>query len=133
MLPLQFAAMLPALHLELAGHANAMAKYLHAELSKLVYAGVGGMSDLTVPECNAVFLLMPETLHDAVTADEASFFYLWTRDTVRGADAVQVRLMTSWDTTEADIDALCSRFARCADVALQQAKATHASGRDQVV
>jgi threonine aldolase len=72
-------------------HANAMA----ARLAQAV-ADVDGLEIVMPVESNAVFARLP---HEAIAPlQRQSAFVVW-----RSADAV-VRWMTSWDTTEDDID-----------------------------
>ena len=80
------------LWLSSASHANAMARRLEAAVQ-----GLTGL-EVTVPvQANAVFAVLPK----AVTArlQERFSFYVW--DEVIG----EVRWMTTFDTTEADVDA----------------------------
>jgi threonine aldolase len=87
----QFTALLAEdLWLENASHANRMARLLAAELAR-----VPQMSITQPVESNAVFALMPR---DAVArVQERFFFYIWNEQTS------EVRLMCSFDTTEADV------------------------------
>ena len=73
-------------------HANAMAQRLASGIRELGFA---------IPysvDANAVFPILPSHVYEAV--QEEFPFYLW--DHTNG----QVRLMCSWDTTEADVDRL---------------------------
>jgi threonine aldolase len=72
-------------------HANAMAQRLHAGLSDL------GVQIPNPTQANAVFPIF--TPEQTSKLQEVSRFYVWNH--VTG----QVRLMCSWDTTEADVDA----------------------------
>ncbi|MGI9600586.1 MAG: threonine aldolase family protein [Acidimicrobiales bacterium] len=88
----QFSALLQdGLWLELAAHANAMAQRLAAGV-----ATIDGVTLSHQPDANAVFaVLAPE----AITALQRwSPFYLWDGPTN------EVRWMTSWQTTESDVD-----------------------------
>lgn len=80
------------LGVRLAGRANAMA----AALADRV-AGLDGVELVRAPEANAVFARLDRTVADRVRARHP--FYDW--DTA----AREVRWMTSWDTTPADVDA----------------------------
>ena len=89
----QFAAALTdGLWLRNAAHANAMAALLADRL-----AGVDGVVVTTAPEVNAVFVALPSA--DAVRAlQEWSLVWDWDRD------RHEVRCMTSWATTVADVE-----------------------------
>lgn len=85
----QFEALLADdLWLRNATHANAMAARLHAAVSPLV--------SVAPPVVNSLFPVLPRPVAEALRA--WSFFYDWD---VRRE---QVRWMTAWDTTDADID-----------------------------
>jgi threonine aldolase len=88
----QFDAVLTdGLWLENARQANAMAGRLHARVHE-----VPGVKVDREPEANSVFARLP---HDAIAALQAeSFFWIWDEPTD------EVRWMTSFDTTEADVD-----------------------------
>jgi threonine aldolase len=80
------------LWLENAGHANALAKRLEA--------GVRAVPGVTVTqpvEANAVFAVIPHEVTERLQARHR--FYVWEEQTG------EVRWMTSFDTTEADVDA----------------------------
>ena len=78
-----------------ASHANAMAARLRAALE------VEGGPVFTQPtEANALFVTLPAGVADRVR--EEFVFYDWDR--ARG----EVRWMTAWDTTEADVDAFAA-------------------------
>jgi len=78
-----------------AAHANAMAARLRAAVEPL--PGV----ELAYPtQSNGVFARLPEGVADAVR--DSFFFYDWN------ASAREVRWMCTWDTTEADVDALAA-------------------------
>jgi threonine aldolase len=88
----QFEAILTDdLWIDNAAHANAMAQRLAAATRDLA-----GVTLTREPEVNSVFARLP---HDAIPRlQERSFFWTWD-------EAVdEVRWMTSFDTTEADID-----------------------------
>lgn len=80
-----------------AAHANAMAARLAAAVD-----GAPGVTVTDVVQANAVFAL----LDPAVTAalQEEHPFYVWNEATG------QVRWMTSWQTTEADVDGFAARI-----------------------
>lgn len=88
----QFEALLAdGLWLRLAASANAMAARLHAAV-----AAVPGLDPGPFPPVNALFPILPA---DAIEALRAwSFFWDWD------AGRRQVRWMTAWDTTPADVD-----------------------------
>jgi threonine aldolase len=80
-----------------AGHANAMATRLRGALEELIVAGdAPGLSFTQPTEANAVFAVLPNDAADRIR--ERYRFYDWDRA------AGQVRWMTSFDTTEADVD-----------------------------
>ena len=99
----QFEALLADdLWLRNAGHANAMAGRLADRV-----AGIDGVSVQRRPEVNAVFATVPR---DALAALQAwSFFWVWDEATT------EVRWMTSFDTTEADIDVFAEGVASLVD------------------
>ena len=83
---------------EIASHANHMAKVLHHQIATL--------DTVEVPypvESNAVFALIPKTWVKPLR--RSHFFYVWE------TDPCMVRLMTSFDTTEAEIAALSTSMA----------------------
>ena len=95
----QFTALLAEdLWLRNAEHANLMARLLAAELARVPQIKI------TQPvESNAVFAVMPR---DAVArVQERFFFYVWDEQTS------EVRLMCSFDTTEADVRELVNVIA----------------------
>ena len=58
--------------------------------------------EITAPrQSNAVFARIPK--HWVKTLREQAFFYVWDEKTF------ECRLMTSWDTTDADVDSFCQR------------------------
>ncbi len=71
--------------------ANAAAARLAAAIE-----GIGGVRLTRRPEANAVFAVLPAAVKDPLAARFG--FYDWD------AAAGEVRLMTSWDTTAADVD-----------------------------
>lgn len=80
------------LGLRSAAHANAMAARLRSALE-----GVPGLEFTQATAANAVFATLPTAAADRIR--ERFRFYDWNR--ARG----EVRWMTAWDTTEADVDA----------------------------
>jgi threonine aldolase len=87
----QFTALLTQdLWLETATHANRMAQLLAAELRQIPQVSI------TQPvEANAVFALLPR--ESVARIQQRFFFYVWNEQTF------EVRLMCSFDTTEADV------------------------------
>ena len=86
-----------------ARHANAMAKRLYEGVVQIAKKH----KEVKVPnptEANAVFPILPKGVFEKLQ-DEFPF-YVW--DHTIG----QVRLMCSWDTTEADVDALLAAIKR---------------------
>ena len=80
-----------------AGHANAMAARLRGALDELIAAGdAPGLSFSQPTQANAVFAVLPNDAADRIR--ERYRFYDWDRA------AGQVRWMTAFDTTEADVD-----------------------------
>jgi threonine aldolase len=79
------------LWLKTASHANALCKKLVDGLTALP-----GASLAASPDANELFLQLPKALIAPLM--EASFFYMW--------DEAQnvIRLVTSWDTQEADVE-----------------------------
>jgi len=82
------------LYLRSAGHANAMAARLRGSLES---AALEGLSFTRATQANAVFAILPPGVADELRKEFR--FYDWD------AAAREVRWMTSFDTTEADIDA----------------------------
>ncbi|GAA2579036.1 low specificity L-threonine aldolase [Winogradskya consettensis] len=96
------------LYLRSASHANAMAARLRAALDEAVAAGkITGLSFSQPTQANAVFAELPNDAADRIR--EKFRFYDWDRA------AGQVRWMTSFDTTEADVDAFVTTI--CQEVA----------------
>jgi threonine aldolase len=92
----QFLALLDGdLWLRSAAHANAMAHHLRHELE---HAHLDGLSFSRDTQANAVFAIIENSVADRLR--ESFAFYDWDRA------AGEVRWMTSFDTTEADVDAL---------------------------
>jgi threonine aldolase len=86
------------LGLRAAGHANAMAARLRSALDAGVADGsVTGLCFAQPTQANAVFAVLDNAVADRIR--ERVPFYDWDRA------AGQVRWMTAWDTTEADVDA----------------------------
>jgi len=74
-----------------AGHANSMASLLAGKLKEIEQVKI------TQPvQSNGVFVIMPKVVAERVM--KHYFYYLWNETTS------EYRLMTSWDTTEEDID-----------------------------
>ncbi len=95
----QFAALLEGdLWRRSAAHANAMAKRLEAQVRS-----IAGVEVTQRAEANAVFVRLPQAAIPIL--QEQFFFYVW--DAARG----EVRWMTSFDTTEEDIDAFVACIA----------------------
>lgn len=85
------------LGLRSAAHANAMAARLRARLEERIAAGaLPGLAFTQDTAANAVFATLPVDAADRIRARVR--FYDWDRS--RG----EVRWMTAWDTTEADVD-----------------------------
>jgi threonine aldolase len=80
------------LWLDLADHANRMAADLGARL-----APISGVELVHPPEVNSVFATLPADAIDAL--QKWCFFYVWNEA------SHQVRWMTAWDTTAADVAA----------------------------
>jgi threonine aldolase len=86
------------LYLRSAGHANALAARLRTSLEALVAAGeITGLGFGQPTQANAVFAELPNDAADRLR--ETFRFYDWNRTTG------QVRWMTAFDTTEADVEA----------------------------
>jgi len=86
------------LYLRSATHSNAMAARLRGALEAAIAAGsIEGLSFSQPTEANAVFAVLPAGVAD--TLRRSFRFYDWD------AAAGEVRWMTSFDTTEDDIDA----------------------------
>ncbi len=79
------------LWLKNANHANAMAAKLYTELKKLPEVTFTQRA-----ESNQLFLTMPRPVIDRML--ESYFFYFWNEE------KDEIRLVTSFDTTEEDVD-----------------------------
>jgi threonine aldolase len=87
---------------ESAAHANAMAARLGAGLAKR------GEVTITRPiEANAVFATFPDAVAEELL--EGADFYIWD------ADTSEVRLMTSWATSVAEVDVFLALVERALD------------------
>ena len=99
----QFAALLEDdLYLHLARHANAMAARLAEGLR------AAGVAFLGEPVTNQVFPILSDRVIAALR--EQFGFHVWSRI---DADRSAIRLVTSWATPAAAVDALLEAFARC--------------------
>jgi threonine aldolase len=85
-----------------AAQANAMAALLHRHL-----AGLPGVAVRRTPQANSVFVDLPPGVGDALRAQGWRFY-----DFIAGAGS---RLMTAWDTTPEDVEALVGDLARLLD------------------
>ena len=74
-----------------ASHSNAMAILLSEKINK-----IGRIRITQTVESNGVFAIIPENIAEKVS--KTYFFYPWNEQ------ISEYRLMTSWDTTEEDID-----------------------------
>jgi threonine aldolase len=89
----QFLALLEdARWLDLAGHANSMAARLHTAVT-----GIAGIDVGPPPAVNSLFPILPADL----IAPLQAWCFFWDWDVARH----QVRWMTSWDTTDDDVQA----------------------------
>ena len=89
------------LYLRSATHANAMASRLRSSLETLIRTGeLTGLTFTHPTESNAVFAVLPTDAADRIRSKVR--FYDWDR--ARG----EVRWMTAFDTTPADVDAFVS-------------------------
>jgi threonine aldolase len=87
----QFLALLADdLWLELAGHANAMARQLHAATT-----GIPGVEHAAPPQVNSLFPILSPELSKPL--QDWSFFWPWE------PSRHQYRWMTAWDTTDDDV------------------------------
>ncbi|MBO4654278.1 MAG: aminotransferase class I/II-fold pyridoxal phosphate-dependent enzyme [Bacteroidales bacterium] len=77
-----------------AAHANKMAQMLHRELLNL------GFEFTQSPDANILLLKMEPDLADKLL--QKHFFYVWDENTH------EIRLVTSWDTTEEDVNLFVS-------------------------
>jgi threonine aldolase len=87
-------ALSDGLWLETAAQANAMARRLYSAVS-----GITGL-EIESPQVNSIYPVLPRDVKKKL--QDWSFFWDW--DESRS----QVRWMTSWDTTEADVDAFAA-------------------------
>jgi threonine aldolase len=85
------AALTDNLWISTAAHANQMARYLYESVVDLP-----GVSFDAAPVVNAVFPRLPEEIIDPLR----NWCFFWDWDRPRS----QVRWMTAWDTTSADVD-----------------------------
>ena len=93
------------LYLRSASHSNAMAARLRGSLEAAIAAGsITNLSFSQPTEANAVFAVLPAGVAD--TLRQSFRFYDW--DAATG----EVRWMTSFDTTEADIDVFVAAITR---------------------
>jgi threonine aldolase len=96
-----------------AGHSNAMAAMLAEKLKET------GQIMITRPvQSNGVFVIMPDAI--AKEMMKHYFFYLWNEE------ISEYRLMTSWDTTESDINDFISllkeEIVKHSDTAIQESR-----------
>ena len=95
----QFEALLSGdLWLRSAGHANAMARRLEAAVRD-----IDGVEVVRPVQANAVFALLPREVSERL--QKSYRFYFWNEHTG------EVRWMSAFDTTEADIDAFAAAIA----------------------
>jgi threonine aldolase len=95
----QFEALLSGdLWLRSAGHANAMARRLEAAVRD-----IDGVEVVRPAQANAVFAILPREVSERL--QKSYRFYFWNEHTG------EVRWMTAFDTTEADIDAFAASIA----------------------
>ena len=95
----QFEALLSGdLWLRSAGHANAMARRLEAAVRD-----IDGIEVVRPVQANAVFAILPREVSERL--QKSYRFYFWNEHTG------EVRWMTAFDTTEADIDAFAASIA----------------------
>jgi threonine aldolase len=87
-------ALRDGLWIETATHANAMATRLYRSLADLEQLC------LSVPQVNSLYPILPPPAKEAL--QRWSFFWDWDQS------RHQVRWMTSWDTTEEDVDAFAA-------------------------
>jgi threonine aldolase len=87
-------ALSDGLWLETASHANAMAQRLFNAVS-----GVPGL-EIDSPAVNSMYPILPLEVRKRL--QEWSFFWDWDEN------RSQVRWMTSWDTSESDVDAFAA-------------------------
>lgn len=92
------------LWLELAARANALA----ARLAEGVAAAGGGL--LAPVQSNAVFATIPAAAHARACAAGA-IYHLWPDRSAEALDPVPIRLVTAWNTPEAEVEALVTLLA----------------------
>ncbi|MDP5307189.1 threonine aldolase family protein [Paracoccus spongiarum] len=92
------------LWLRLADRANALAARLAAAICD------AGGSLLAPVQSNAVFAAIPAEAHRRASAAGA-IYHIWPDRSAAGLDPVPVRLVTAWDTPEADLDRLAALLA----------------------
>ncbi|MFV0384840.1 threonine aldolase family protein [Paracoccus sp. (in: a-proteobacteria)] len=92
------------LWLELAVQANAKA----ARLAEGVLAAGGGL--LVPVQSNAVFATIPAKAYRRAR-EAGAICHIWPDKSAEGLDPVPIRLVTAWDTPDADIEALIALFA----------------------
>jgi threonine aldolase len=107
----QFEAFLTeGLWLDLASHANRMADSLAAALKGL------GLAPVWNVEANLVFVLLPQDLHEHLQAAGAQYYDFHSDSLPGGRDIpaghVLARLVTSFATTDADIEAFATHAKR---------------------
>ncbi len=83
-----------------ASHANALARRLYAELQK-----VPGVRFTQKMESNQLFLTLPRPVINRLL--QKYFFYFWNEA------ANEIRLVTSFDTTEQDVEELVAEIRTC--------------------
>ncbi len=84
---------------ENAAHANKMAQILRSEIENV------GSFEFTQPtQANIILFKMPPDLIEKMLKEH--FFYIWNEE------VSEIRLVTSWDTTEQDIDAFIRSLKR---------------------
>ena len=87
------------LYFTLAGHANAMAEKMAQQISAM------GFSFLVPPETNQIFPILPDTLISGL--EKHYGFYIWKKI---DPDHSAVRLVTSWATTEKQVEGFLTDF-----------------------
>ncbi len=88
------------LWLDLAARANALA----ARLAQGVLAAGGTL--LAPVQSNAVFATVPAGAHAGARAAGA-IYHLWPDKSAEGLDSVPLRLVTAWNTPDADVERFC--------------------------
>lgn len=87
------------LWLELASYANGLAARLAEGITSI------GGSLLAPVQSNAVFATIPPEAHERAK-QAGAIYYLWPDKSAEGLDPVPIRLVTAWDTSEEDVEAL---------------------------